>query len=108
MELALLLQAILALIFVIGLIGASSLLYRRYLLDKNFMSGGQKKRLSIAEQLYLDSKRRLVLVKKDDTEFLILLGVNGETVIGEKAANHLSIKTLKPSRIKSVLKRKKS
>ncbi len=92
MDLAYLLQVVLALIFVIGLIGASSLLYKRCVLDRNLMKGGQRKRLSISEQLYLDSKRRLVLVKKDEREFLILIGQSGETLINSENAPGLEIK----------------
>lgn len=39
------------------------------------------KRLHIVEILLLDTKRKLVLVKRDDVEHLLLLGNDRETVI---------------------------
>ena len=40
-----------------------------------------KKRLSISESLVLGPKQRLALIKCDDTEHLVILGLNGDTVI---------------------------
>ena len=39
------------------------------------------RRLSIVEVAMLDTRRRLVLVRRDDVEHLILLGATSETVI---------------------------
>lgn len=108
MEAANILQAVLALVFVIGLIGASSLLYRRFVLEKNIIKGGQKRRLEVSEQLYIDSKRRLVLIKKDESEFLILIGANGETVINTDVPNPPVIELPRSTKIKTGWRRKKS
>lgn len=40
-----------------------------------------KKRLSISESMVLGPKHRLALVKCDDTEHLVILGANGDTVV---------------------------
>jgi flagellar protein FliO/FliZ len=47
-------------------------------------SGGQPakiRRLQVLESQMLDPKRRLLLVRCDDAEHLILLGVGGETLL---------------------------
>jgi flagellar protein FliO/FliZ len=78
------LQFILALVFVLGLIGILALLLRRYgtgAIGAFQLRKGQKKRLSIVEVAAVDTKRRLVLVRRDDREHLILLGANSELLI---------------------------
>ena len=44
------------------------------------------KRLRITESLMLDPRRRLVLVRCDDREHLLLLGPGGDVVVSEMAA----------------------
>lgn len=113
MDFTYVLQVIFSLIFVLALFCLSALLYRKLVMDKSFVRGVKERRLSIEEQLYIDSKRKLILVKKDDEEFLILIGINGETVItpeNTNAANIAKQKTVlikKARGIKSVLKRKR-
>lgn len=70
-----------ALVFVLALIGIGALLLRRFAPSQLGGLGGRDRRLAISEVLALDARRRLVLVRRDDREHLILLGVNGETVI---------------------------
>ncbi|CAA6604205.1 Flagellar assembly protein FliO, putative (fragment) [Rhodospirillaceae bacterium LM-1] len=74
---------LLALLFVVGLIMAIGYAARRFGMGLNVAPRfkGQSKRLSIVEMAPLDAKRRLVLIKRDQTEHLILLGVTSETVI---------------------------
>lgn len=40
-----------------------------------------KRRLKVVEFLPIDHRRRLVLVRCDDKEHLLVLGANGETVV---------------------------
>ncbi len=78
------LRFVLALIFVIGLIGLFALLLRRYGPGMTGMvprRKGQGRRLQIIEIAVLDARRRLVLVKRDEREHLILLGANTEVVV---------------------------
>lgn len=69
-----------ALVFVLALMGGLALVMRR-------VNGAQvskisgRRRLKIVESLPLDPRRRLVLLKRDDCEHLVILGTNGETVI---------------------------
>jgi len=44
------------------------------------------KRLKISESLMIDPRRRLVVVRCDEREHLILLGPGGDIVVGEMAA----------------------
>jgi flagellar protein FliO/FliZ len=73
---------ILALIFVLALIGVFGLLARRFGLG--FPTPGKKgkgRRLSVIEVMTIDPKRRLVLCRRDDTEHLILVGGGADVVI---------------------------
>jgi len=76
------LKFVLALIFVLGLIGVLALLVRRFGFGMSALqkSGGQR-RLQVVEMTPIDARRRLVLVKRDAVEHLILLGAAGEIVI---------------------------
>lgn len=42
---------------------------------------GKKRRLAIVETLTLDPKRRLVIIRRDATEHLLVLSATGETVV---------------------------
>jgi len=68
-----------ALIFVLALMGGLSLLLR-HLSEKNPLSSS-KKRLRIIESLAIDSRRKAVLLKRDDQEHLLILGANSETLV---------------------------
>jgi len=82
MELSQYFRFVLALLFVLGLIGLLALIAKRYGLGmaQSSMTGG-KKRLKLIEVMTLDAKRRAVLLRRDDIEHLVILGVNTETVV---------------------------
>lgn len=77
------LKFLLALVFVLGLIGLLATLARR--MGVGFPAAALKRiksrRLSVVEVTSIDGRRRLVLVRRDDTEHLILLGPSSELVI---------------------------
>ena len=76
------LRFVLALIFVLGLIGSLAMLARRYGLGLRAPTRRVgRRRLSIAEIMPLDAKRRAVLIRRDDVEHLVILGPHGETVV---------------------------
>lgn len=83
----LVINALLALVFVLSLIWVVTLGLKKYGPEKiAFAFSGMKKlrsnrRLQIVEMMPLDARRRLVLCKRDNQEHLILLGLNGETVV---------------------------
>lgn len=76
-------QFFLALLFVLGLIGLGAAALRR------FGPGGMAvprprhgpRRLMLVETLALDPRRRVVLVRRDDTEHLLLLGPQNDSLI---------------------------
>ncbi len=72
-----------ALMFVVGLIGGTAVLARRFGLAPGTATGGRasKKRLEIVESLTLDTKRRMIIVRRDNQEHLILLGTESETIV---------------------------
>lgn len=74
-------QFILALLFVLGLIGVAALLARRFGLSPTARPAGGRRRLAMVECLPLDGKRRLLLVRRDDVEHLVILGPSTETVV---------------------------
>ena len=76
MDFADLARGIAALALTLGLIGLAGVLARRYGPSALFRSGQPKteRRMSVVETLMLDPARRLVLVRVDDREQLLLLG----------------------------------
>ncbi len=77
----------LALVFVLSLIGIVAVIARRagFGLSTN-VHGKRQRRLGIVESLNVDGKRKLVLIKRDDTEHLILLGATTDLLIECAAA----------------------
>ena len=74
-------QFILALVFVLALIGVLAAVARRMGLGYGPAVRGGRRRLAVSEVVALDGKRKLVLVRRDSTEHLVILGPNSETLI---------------------------
>jgi flagellar protein FliO/FliZ len=78
-----------ALLLVLGLLGGLALLARRAGLA-HFLPSIQRsnapRRMEVASTLMLDPRRRVVLVRVDDEEHVILLGLAGETVLDRRPA----------------------
>ncbi|RED52470.1 FliO/MopB family protein [Aestuariispira insulae] len=73
---------LLALILVIGLIGICAVILRKYGLRlAGPQARGGKRRLSVEEILPVDARHRLVLVRQDDQEHLILIGAGNSQLI---------------------------
>jgi flagellar protein FliO/FliZ len=77
---------VLALAFVVLLIVACAWIARRLGLGGRLVTSGGKRRLAILEVLPLDGKRRLVLLKRDGVEHLLLLGQQSDLVIERGSA----------------------
>jgi flagellar protein FliO/FliZ len=76
------LQFALALVFVVALIAVLAFAARRFgLAGSSGPWTRQGRRLQIVEGLALDGRRRLVLVRRDATEHLLLIGASSETVV---------------------------
>jgi flagellar protein FliO/FliZ len=70
-----------ALVLVVALIFALAWIAKRLGFGGRLASARGKRRLGIEEVLSLDSKRRLVLLKRDGVEHLLLLGLNDDIVV---------------------------
>ena len=76
------LRFVLALVFVLALIGLASWLVRRFGLGGR-VAGPRAgaRRIGIVEAATIDAKRRLVLVRRDDVEHLLLIGGSTDLVV---------------------------
>ena len=82
MEVSDYLRFVFALIFVLALIGLVSWAVRRFNVGERLLSPRrQGRRLRIMETATVDSKRRLVLVRSDDREHLLLIGGASDVVV---------------------------
>ena len=74
---------VIALIFVLGLIGLLAMLARRmgFGFPAPAIKASKDRRIGIVEAAQLDGRRRLVLVRRDDVEHLVLLSPNSELLI---------------------------
>ena len=71
-----------ALLFVLALIGLLTWLVRQFGLGGRVGSRKRgKSRIGVVELASVDAKRRLVLVRRDDQEHLILLGASSELLV---------------------------
>jgi flagellar protein FliO/FliZ len=75
------LRFIAALVFVIGLMLALLWALRRFGPAGMVTRPGSRRRLGIVESHPIDSRHRLVLVRRDDTEHLLLIGGGSSLVI---------------------------
>jgi flagellar protein FliO/FliZ len=73
-------RLIAALALVLALMMGLNLFMRR-LNNGGLQRPGQKRRLKVVESLVIDARRRLVLIRRDDREHLVILGPAGETVV---------------------------
>ena len=72
---------LLALLAVVALLGLFAWIARRLGLATRVGPGGGRRRLAIVEVAPVDAKRRLVLLRRDDTEHLVLMGPDGAVVV---------------------------
>lgn len=70
-----------ALALVLGLMGGLALILKKVGLGNIGMVPADKRRLKILEILPLDARRKALILRRDDKEHLVILGVNGETVV---------------------------
>ncbi len=77
------LRFFLALVFVLGLIGIMAVLARRTGLGfpLTAIKSIQKRRLSVVEVTSIDGRRRMVLIRRDNIEHLLLISPSSEMLI---------------------------
>lgn len=81
MDLELYGKFLLALVLVLALIGVLAMIARRIGLAPGMKPTRGRRRLAVVEVLALDAKRRLVLVRRDAVEHLLLLGATEDAVV---------------------------
>lgn len=74
------LQFALAFSFVLALIAVAALAARRFGLGHAPRRGGER-RLTVSETAPLDARHKLVLIRRDSVEHLLVLGPNGPTLV---------------------------
>ena len=77
------LRFVLALIFVIALIGVFAVIFRRlgFGFPSHAIKSGGDRRIRVVEVAPLDSRRKLVLVQRDEVEHLLVISPTTEVVI---------------------------
>lgn len=79
------LRAVGALAFTLALLFGFAILLRRYGHKLGALGmavpGSKTKRLSVSELLPIDARHRLVMIRRDATEHLVILGPTGTTVV---------------------------
>ena len=91
-----------ALVAVLALIALFAWIARRAGLGGRYVGKGAERRLSVLEVLPLDGKRRLVLLRRDTTEHLVLLGHDRDLVI-EAGIDHAA--AAKPTDFATLVRR---
>ncbi len=76
-----LLRLVAALAFVLALMGGLALALKRLGLTGSPLVPADKRRLKLVESIALDSRRRAVILQRDDKQHLVILGPNSETVV---------------------------
>lgn len=71
----------LALAFVIALFAVLAFVMRRLGVGVGARGGSRLRRLAVVDMLALDPRRRLVLIRRDGTEHLLLLSAAGDVVV---------------------------
>ena len=78
MDFDLYLRFALALVLVLGLIALLAWLLRRFGMGMNISKG---RRLGVSEVQMLGPRHKMMLIRRDDIEHLVILGPAGETVV---------------------------
>src|SRR5215207_9973908 len=83
-ELSLPVKAIVAFVVVLALLGIVTWVFRRFAGDRlgaPSARGGRQPRLAVIDAAAVDNKRRLVLIRRDNVEHLIMIGGPTDVVV---------------------------
>ncbi len=72
---------LMALVFVLALIAVAAVAAKHFGLVRAVTPVGGKRRIAVIDALAIDGKRRLLLIRRDGVEHLVLLGATSEIVI---------------------------
>ena len=87
MDWELYLRTLMALVAVLGLIAGGTWIARRTGWGGGRLGQRGKRRLAIVESMALDGRRRLVLIRRDDAEHLLLIGGGSDLLIDTAKAD---------------------
>ncbi|HVJ41515.1 MAG TPA: flagellar biosynthetic protein FliO [Dongiaceae bacterium] len=82
------LRFVLALVLVLGLLALAAFFLRRSGIGPKL---GRGRRLSVVETLPLGPRHRLILVRRDDVEHLVLIGPQGDVVVESGVSGHAGL-----------------
>jgi flagellar protein FliO/FliZ len=82
-------RALFALLATLALIAGAAYAARRLGMLQPGVPG--PKRMRVTEALMLDPRRRIVIVRVDDREHVLLLGPGGDVVVGDMAAKETPV-----------------
>ncbi|MBN8521071.1 MAG: FliO/MopB family protein [Alphaproteobacteria bacterium] len=83
------LKFVVALVFVLSLMGGLAYVMKRLGMGQGMSTlAGGKRRLKILEVLPLDSRRKLMMIERDDVQHLVILSSSGETVVETNIKGH--------------------
>lgn len=103
MDVLTVLKFVAALALVLSLIGGCAFIASRLNLVSNLTRAGNKRRMEVVESLVLDAKHRMMIVKSDDREHVLLFGPSGDLVVESRDA-HMSASTDDASTIVPLMK----
>lgn len=78
-------RTVFALLLVLGLIAGAAYGARRLGMLQGVAPSG-KRRMNVVESLFLDARRRVVIVRVDEEDHIILLSPFGDKALGSKPA----------------------
>lgn len=85
MDNSLYLQFVISLILVLSLLGLAAIGLKKYGGFGPGMKPMDKRRLKLTEVLHIDARKKIVIVQHDQTEHVILCGVNSDLLISSKS-----------------------
>src|SRR5262245_16314082 len=90
----------LAFLVVLGLIGGAAYLVRRFGADRlgTTTARGRQPRLAVIDATPVDSRRRLVLIRRDNVEHLLLIGGPSDVVVEPNIVRAASARDTQPAR----------
>jgi hypothetical protein len=91
---------VIAFLLVLGLIGAGALLWRRFGVGPLRTTGprGRQPRLAVIDVASLDARRRLVLIRRDNAEHLLMIGGPTDVVVESNIARTAAVATARDQR----------
>lgn len=81
LDMGMVVKSFFAFTFVMSLMFLLSWALKRFGFPGKSILPGNKRRLKVIEQMPIDQRRKLVLVRRDDKEHLLVIGPGGETVV---------------------------